>query len=209
MPVPKSPPPTTKKTAGKSAETQESSKSNARGNERQNDRQGEKRAPRGGDPVNELLPFLEFVEHHPVGTDVTGTVDSYSSHGAYITMGEETRGYVPLRMMAEPTPRSAKSIMKVGESVDVVVVSFNGARRSIDCALPEMSEAAIAEAESEQDADAIIEEATEMADEQPTKKAAAKKKSTSNSAGNYARPCATAAVPKPASCISCSRKFKP
>ena len=175
MPVPKSPPPAAKKAAAKQAAAQESSTSSPRESDRQNDRQSEKRAPRGGDPVNELLPFLEFVEHHPVGTDVTGTVDSYSSHGAYITMGEETRGYIPLRMMAEPTPRSAKSIMKVGESVEVVVVSFNGARRSIDCALPDMADAAIAEAESEQDADAIIEAATELADEQPTKQAPAKK----------------------------------
>jgi predicted RNA-binding protein with RPS1 domain len=177
MPVPKSPPPAAKKAAAKQAVAQESSESSGRGRDRQNGRQSETRAPRGGDPVNELLPFLEFVEHHPVGTDVTGTVDSYSSHGAYITMGEETRGYIPLRMMAEPTPRSAKSIMKVGESVEVVVVSFNGARRSIDCALPDMADAAIAEAEAEaeQDVDAIIEEGTEMVDDQQTKQAPAKK----------------------------------
>jgi predicted RNA-binding protein with RPS1 domain len=174
MPVPKSPPPAAKKTAAKRTAKKAAVQDSPKSDGRRNDRQSEKRAPRGGDPVNELLPFLEFVEHHPVGTGVTGIVDSYSSHGAYITMGDETRGYIPLRMMVEPTPRSAKSIMKIGESVEVVVVSFNGARRSIDCALPDMAEAAIAEAE--QDADAGIDEVAELTAEQPTKKTAAKKK---------------------------------
>ena len=44
-------------------------------------------APRAGEVVNDLLPFLEFVEHHPVGTSVNGTVESYSSHGAYVSIG--------------------------------------------------------------------------------------------------------------------------
>ena len=37
---------------------------------------------------------------------VSAIVESYSSHGAYVTLGE-ARGYVPLRLMAEPAPRSA------------------------------------------------------------------------------------------------------
>ena len=32
--------------------------------------------------MNDLLPFLDFVEHHPVGSSVNGVVESYSSHGA-------------------------------------------------------------------------------------------------------------------------------
>ena len=172
MPVPKSPPPTPKKQAAKRAEPRQ---------------QQDKRASRGGDPVNELLPFLEFVEHHPVGTSVTGVVDSYSSHGAYIVIGEDARGYIPLRMMAEPAPRSAKSIMKVGESVSAIVVSFNGSRRSIDCALPDMADAAIAEAEATQAMD-DTDEADETPDPQrdrtrtTTKKATTKKTVTKRTA---------------------------
>ena len=37
-----------------------------------------------GDVVNDLMPFLDFVEHHPVGTSVNAVVESYSSHGAYV-----------------------------------------------------------------------------------------------------------------------------
>jgi hypothetical protein len=93
------------------------------------------RVPKAGETVNELMPFLEFVEHHPVGTSVNGTVESYSSHGAYISIGENgVRGYVPLRLMADPPPTSARKVMKIGESVTLVVVSFAPLRRSIDCA---------------------------------------------------------------------------
>ncbi len=96
-------------------------------------------APTGTRPhmVNELLPFLGFVEQHPVGSTVPAVVESYSSHGAYVTIAD-ARGYVPLRLMAEPTPRSARSMMKLGDTVDLVVVSFNATRRSIDLCVPGM-----------------------------------------------------------------------
>ena len=51
------------------------------------------------------MPFLEFVEHHPVGTSVNGIVETYSSHGAYMTIGD-VRGYIPLRLMSDPPPRA-------------------------------------------------------------------------------------------------------
>jgi S1 RNA binding domain/Zc3h12a-like Ribonuclease NYN domain len=92
--------------------------------------------------VNDLLPFLGFVERHPVGSSVTAIVESYSSHGAYVTLGE-ARGYVPLRLMAEPVPRSAREVMKVGEEVELVVVSFNATRRSIDLCVPGMEPAEV------------------------------------------------------------------
>ena len=86
------------------------------------------------------MPFLEFVEHHPVGTSVNGIVETYSSHGAYISIGSDgVRGYIPLRLMADPPPTSARKVMQIGEAVTVVVVSFAAARRSIDCALPDMA----------------------------------------------------------------------
>jgi Histone H1-like nucleoprotein HC2/S1 RNA binding domain/Zc3h12a-like Ribonuclease NYN domain len=156
------------------------------------------RAPRRGEQVNELLPFLEFVEHHPIGTSVNGTVDAYSSHGAYIMIGDEgVRGYVPLRLMSDPPPRSARQEMKQGESVTVVVVSFAAARRSIDCALPDMADRAIADASGDRDRDGEAAPSTDAAptgpggDEPPTstgakrtssKKAAAKKSAKKSAA---------------------------
>jgi hypothetical protein len=98
--------------------------------------------PRSG-PVNDVLPFLSFVEHHPVGTSVVAVVDHYSSHGAYVRIGDVI-GYVPLRLMADPAPRSAREVMAIGENVTLVVDSFVAARRSIDLALPIMAPVAAA-----------------------------------------------------------------
>jgi hypothetical protein len=90
--------------------------------------------------VNPLMPFLEFVERHPVGTTVSGEVESYSSHGAYVQIGD-VRGYVPLRNLADPAPRSAREVLRSGENVDLVVASFNAPRRSIDLVVPSMAAA--------------------------------------------------------------------
>lgn len=85
--------------------------------------------------VNELGPFLAFVEHHPVGSQVEATIESYSSHGAYARSGD-TRCYVPMRYMATPMPRAAREIVALGETLTFTVVSFNAARRGIDMAIP-------------------------------------------------------------------------
>src|SRR6266508_5548553 len=90
--------------------------------------------PSGG-PVNDLLPFLDFIQHHPMGNSVTGVVESYSSHGAYVTIGD-LRGYVPLRLMGNPPPRSAREVMRSGERITLIVASIAPARRSVDLAVP-------------------------------------------------------------------------
>ncbi len=88
--------------------------------------------------TNDLLAFLNFVEHHHPGSSVNAIVENYSSHGAYVRIGE-VKGYVPLSLMADPAPRSAREFMKVGESVTLVVESFAPTRRSIDLAIPTMA----------------------------------------------------------------------
>ncbi|MCX6541820.1 MAG: S1 RNA-binding domain-containing protein [Actinobacteria bacterium] len=88
--------------------------------------------------VNDLMAFLSFVEHHPVGTSVEAVVDSYSSHGAYVLIGE-AHGYVPLRLMGDPAPRSARDAMTLGDAVTLVVSSFDAKRRSIDLSVLSMA----------------------------------------------------------------------
>ncbi len=195
MPKPKTPPPGRAAAAEKAEST------------------APKRAPKSGDAVNELMPFLDFVEKHPVGTSVNGTVDAYSSHGAYITIADTgVRGYVPLRLMAEPMPRSAKSVMKQGESVTVVVVSFAPARRSIDCALPDMADDAIAQAAAEGGDDADDDAATtstrvkRAATKKPTTKKAAAKKPASKRAAVKKPSSKRAAVKKAAAKKPASKK---
>jgi hypothetical protein len=91
--------------------------------------------------VNDFTSFLSFVEHHPVGTSVNATVETYSSHGAYVKLEGGVVGYVPLRLMSEPPPRSAREFMKIGDAVTLVVESFAPARRSIDLATTSMATA--------------------------------------------------------------------
>ncbi len=88
--------------------------------------------------TNDLLAFLTFVEHHKPGSSVNAIVENYSSHGAYVRIGD-VKGYVPLSLMADPPPRSAREFMKIGESITLVVESFAPARRSIDLAIPTMT----------------------------------------------------------------------
>lgn len=84
--------------------------------------------------VNEILPFLHFVEHHPVGSVVKGKVESYAAHGAYVDLGD-VRGYVPLRLLGDPPPRAARDVFTIGQEVSLEIASVVASRRSIDLKL--------------------------------------------------------------------------
>ena len=86
------------------------------------------------EPANDPLPFIEFVANHPVGTTLEGVVDTFSSHGAYVSAGG-ARCYVPLKLMGDPAPRAARDVMKVGETRRFAVHSLDTPRRGIDLAL--------------------------------------------------------------------------
>jgi len=135
MPVPLAPPPgpaVATKAKRQAAETAAVLAASAGGNG----------APQAGkSTVNDLLPFLEFVERHPVGTGCTVVVESYASHGAYARAGD-VLVYVPLRLMGDPPPRSARAALKIGEAVAVVIVGYIPERRSIDAGLVSAGDAA-------------------------------------------------------------------
>ena len=86
------------------------------------------------EPVNDFLPYVEFVGAHPVGSTVEGTVDVFSSHGAYVHVGE-VACYLPLKQMAEPAPRSAREVLAIGETREFVVLELDPPRRSVDLTL--------------------------------------------------------------------------
>lgn len=125
MPVPKSPPPSSRAiaTAVKSQAT--NPKSGA--------------ATKSAQPpkLNDLTTFLNFVEKNPIGTKAKGLVDSYASHGVYVKIGEVS-GYLPMRLMANPTPRSAREHVKLGASLNLVVVGYTPSRRSVELAVSGM-----------------------------------------------------------------------
>src|SRR5690606_35316368 len=86
-------------------------------------------------PYNEALPFIEFVSRHPIGSEVDAVVERFSSHGAYVRAGAAL-AYVPLRNLADPAPRSAREVLRLGEERRFVVVEIDPPRRGIDVALP-------------------------------------------------------------------------
>ena len=61
---------------------------------------GSARSGKGPDPYNDALPFIDFVAQHPVGSEVDAVIERFSSHGAYVLIGE-ARGYLPLRNLAD------------------------------------------------------------------------------------------------------------
>ncbi len=58
------------------------------------------------------LPFIEFVSAHPVGSTVSGEVERFASHGAYV-LAEDTRCYLPLKHLGDPAPRSAREVLEL------------------------------------------------------------------------------------------------
>ncbi|MFZ9383701.1 MAG: NYN domain-containing protein [Ilumatobacteraceae bacterium] len=130
MPVPKAPPPGAKMPKKKAGKPEMPAKASSKGSAKEN----VKAAPgRVASPktVNDVIPFLHFLEKHPIGSTVKGTVESYSSHGAYVQIGD-VRGYVPLRLMGDPPPRAARDVMALGDQVSLEVMSVVASRRSID-----------------------------------------------------------------------------
>ena len=95
---------------------------------------------RGGqppaEPVNEPLAFITFIATHPLGSEVTGVVESFSSHGAFVA-AENTRCYVPLSALGVPAPRSAREVLTKGEKRIFVVQALDPLRRGVELALPE------------------------------------------------------------------------
>jgi len=96
----------------------------------------ERRPPaKPNEPLNDLLPFVDFVGAHPVGTEVEAIVDTFSSHGAYAMVGD-VRCYIPLKAMGDPAPLRARDALSVGETLSFTVTSIDAPRRGIDLAVP-------------------------------------------------------------------------
>jgi predicted RNA-binding protein with RPS1 domain len=133
MPVPKAPPPGASLGKKKHARAEASAKPEPAAKPAAKGGAAKVAPARSSTPkaVNEIIPFLHFLEKHPIGSVVKGRVESYSSHGAYVQIGD-VLGYVPLRLMGDPPPRAARDVMSLGDQVSLEVVSVVASRRSID-----------------------------------------------------------------------------
>ncbi len=129
MPVPKAPPPNARlKSAPAPKAPEKRSGRNA----------PEKTRPAPAVTMaNEVVPYLEFVEKHPVGTKVKAVVRTYAANGVTVSIGD-VAGYVPLRNMAQPIPRSARDVFSIDDVVTLTVVGYTPARRSVDLGVPDV-----------------------------------------------------------------------
>jgi hypothetical protein len=101
-------------------------------------------APESGPPpeaVNEPLPFITFIAEHHLGTEVEGTVDSFTSHGAFVT-ADGALCYAPVSGLGDPPPRSAKEVLKRGDVRTFVIQALDPPRRGIELALPGLAKVA-------------------------------------------------------------------
>ena len=126
MPIPKAPPPG----ARVAPPAKSASKSGEKAADKATSQSQQARA------VNEVLPFLAFVEKHPVGSKVKCLVDSYSAHGAYVSV-DGVKAYAPLRLLGSPPPRSARDALKIGQVVSLVVAGYTPSRRSVEVGVVE------------------------------------------------------------------------
>jgi hypothetical protein len=141
MPTPKAPPPGRAKKAPESPAS--SGSSAATGSARRRGRGATAPAapssPSPVEAVNAPLPFIEFVAQHQPGSAVEAEVAEFSSHGAYVLVGA-VRCYAPLKLLADPAPRSAREVLTRGEMRTFVVHSLHAARRGVDVGLPGVPE---------------------------------------------------------------------
>lgn len=155
MPVPKSPPPSSRPTSGATKSQNQSSKPTVvekvvhkpthKAAHKQAHKQSHtpqqkvlnKPAQKPLPKLNDVTPFLNFVEKNPIGAKLRGVVDSYASHGVYVKVGEIS-GYLAMRLMANPIPRSAREHVKLGTTLSLVVVGYTPSRRSVELAVAGM-----------------------------------------------------------------------
>ncbi len=131
MPIPKTPPPNVRAARPQKAEQPQKSARPMKA------AQPQKAAKAPVAMANDIVPYLEFVEKHPAGTKVKAVVHSYAANGVTVRMGD-IAGYVPLRNMANPMPRSARDVFKIGDAVTLMVSGYTPARRSVDLGVPEV-----------------------------------------------------------------------
>ena len=135
-------------------------------------RRGRRRGAPRTDPeaINEPLPFITFIANHPLGTEIEGTVDSFTSHGAFV-IADGARCYAPVVGLGDPPPRSAKEVLKRGDVCSFVIQALDPPRRGIELALPGL--ARVAGAPTEETVEAEIDLAAEKAPAPARKRAAA------------------------------------
>ncbi|HUZ20580.1 MAG TPA: S1 RNA-binding domain-containing protein [Acidimicrobiales bacterium] len=85
--------------------------------------------------VNDPMTFISFIAEHPLGEELEAEVESFTSHGAVVRIGD-VRCYVPLSGLGSPAPRSARGVLRKGERRPFVITALDPHRRGVELALP-------------------------------------------------------------------------
>jgi hypothetical protein len=127
--------------------------------------------------INEPLPFITFIADHPLGTEVEGQVEGFTSHGAFVIAGG-ARCYAPVSALGDPPPRSAKEVLTKGETRTFVIQALDPPRRGIELALPGLAKVAGAPTEEtvEAEIDVGAQPVSEVEPEAPAKPRRGRKK---------------------------------
>jgi hypothetical protein len=147
--------------------------------------------------INEPLPFITFIADHPLGTEVEGVVEGFTSHGAFVIAGG-ARCYAPVSALGDPPPRSAKEVLTKGETRTFVIQALDPPRRGIELALPGLAKVAGAPTEETVEAEIDV-GAHPLSDVEPEAPAKARRGRKKAAAPVVAEPEAEAATePEPA-----------
>lgn len=192
MPIPKTPPPNARAARPQKAEQPQKSARPMKA------AQPQKAAKAPVAMANDIVPYLEFVEKHPAGTKVKAIVHSYAANGVTVRIGD-IAGYVPLRNMARPMPRSARDVFKIGDAVTLMVSGYTPARRSVDLGVPEvvvdMIKAPAPKKSAKKTSAKTVSEKTVVAKSVPAKKTATKKAAPAKKAASAKKVVAKKAAP--------------
>ncbi len=82
-------------------------------------------------PLNEPLKFITFIAGNQLGDQVEGTVEEFSSHGAFVSV-DVLVAISPLSAMGDVPPCSAREVLRKGEKRAFVgIQAFDAMRRGI------------------------------------------------------------------------------
>jgi len=76
-------------------------------------------------------PWASFVDTHPAGSIVDGTVSKLANFGAFVTMDEGVEGMVHISELSEERIMHPEQIVKVGDSIKVEITNIDMRERKI------------------------------------------------------------------------------
>lgn len=80
-------------------------------------------------------PWIGLKQRYPAGAKTAGTVVSLTDFGAFVRIEEDVEGLVHISELSWGYPEHPKEVVKVGQSVDVVVLDVNEQERRVSLSM--------------------------------------------------------------------------